>query len=39
MNILPMDENEQYINHVYRIVIGWIVVTLLVGLVVSIPAL
>ena len=39
MNILPMDENEQYINHVYRIVIGWIVVTLLIGLVVSIPAL
>jgi hypothetical protein len=39
MNVLPMDENEQYIDHVYRIVIGWIVVTLLVGLLVSIPAL
>jgi hypothetical protein len=39
MDVLPMDEDEQYINHVYLIVVGWIIVTLLIGLLVSIPAL
>jgi hypothetical protein len=39
MKILPLDEDEQYISHVYRIVIGWILVTILIGILVSIPAL
>jgi hypothetical protein len=39
MDILPINDNEQYINHVYLIVIGWILVTILIGLLVSIPAL
>jgi hypothetical protein len=39
MDILPIEDDEQYISHVYLIVIGWILVTILIGLLVSIPAL
>jgi hypothetical protein len=39
MDILPMDDDEQYISHVYLIVLGWILVTIFIGILVSLPTL
>lgn len=39
MEILPVDDDELYVDHLYLIVIGWIVVTILIAIIASIPTL
>jgi len=39
MDILPVDDDEQYVSHVYRIVLGWIILTILIGILASVATL
>lgn len=39
MEVLPEDDNETYVNHLYYIVIAWILVTVLIGIFAAIPAM
>lgn len=33
MDILPVDEDDAYVSGLYRIIIGWLVLTILIGIV------
>jgi hypothetical protein len=39
VRLLPVDDDEQYVNHVYRLIGVWLLVTLLVGIVFAFIAL
>lgn len=31
MEVLPEDDNERYVNHLYILIIGWTIATLLIA--------